>query len=155
MNIRPTRSEDIGDMKLILEGTELFPSDMLDDMISGYLSQTSGDELWLSAENGGEVIGFCYAVPEKLTDGTWNMLAIAVLPSSQSRGVGAAIVASLENQLQGMGARVLIADTSGLDDFKRTRDFYRRNNYVEEAQIRDFWAEGNAKVTFWKPLHAA
>jgi ribosomal protein S18 acetylase RimI-like enzyme len=91
-------------------------------------------------------------VPEALTDGTWNMLAIAVLPARQGEGRGGALVARLEAILRDRGQRVLIADTSGTDAFARTRAFYRVNGYAEEARIRDFWAEGDDKVVFWKSL---
>ena len=46
----------------------------------------------------------------------------------------------------------MIADTSGADEFAQTREFYRKNDYSEEARIRDFWAEGDDKVIFWKSL---
>lgn len=54
-----------------------------------------GKKLWLTSEMKVQAVGFCYAVPEKLTDGTWNMLAIAVLPSQQGEGLGSAIVKEL------------------------------------------------------------
>jgi ribosomal protein S18 acetylase RimI-like enzyme len=97
-------------------------------------------------------VGFCYAVAEKLTDGTWNMLAIAVLPSQQGGGLGTAITHKLEDMLRERGSRILIADTSGTEQFARTRKFYRKCDYAEESRIRDFWAAGDDKVTFRKAL---
>lgn len=80
------------------------------------------------------------------------MLAIAVLPDGQRQGAGAAICQHLERLLGPMGHRVLLADTSGTDDFAATRAFYRKNGFTEEARIRDFWAAGDHKVTFCKSL---
>ena len=151
MNIRPTKSEDIPALKVVLDETGLFPSDMLPDMLTGFLSEESED-IWLTCEDGGNAIGFCFAAPEALAEGTWNMFAIAVLPSSQGNGAGHAIVSALESSLRERGNRILIADTSGTADFALTRDFYRKNSYSEEARIRDFWAEGDDKVTFRKAL---
>lgn len=152
MKIRPTKSEDIPALKLVLEGTELFPSEMLPDMLSDFLSKDESEDVWLTCEAEGKAIGFCYATPEALTKGTWNMLAIAVLPEMQGLGAGSAIVKELESNLGDNGHRVLIADTSGTDEFAQTREFYRRNGYSEEARVRDFWAEGEDKVIFWKSL---
>lgn len=152
MEIRPTTSADIPAMKLVLDRTGLFPSEMLPDMLSSFLSGSGSDEVWMTAEVEGEVIGFCYAAPEMMTEGAWNMLAIAVLPDRQGTGAGSALVAELENRLRAEGQRLLIADTSGTEEFARTRAFYRRNGYTEEARVRDFWAEGDDKVTFWKSL---
>jgi hypothetical protein len=51
------------------------------------------------------------------------------------------------------GHGVLIVDPSGAPEFKRAREFCRKNGYSEEARIRDFWAAGIDKVIFWKLLN--
>ena len=50
------------------------------------------------------------------------------------------------------GARLIVVDTSGIEDFAGTRAFYARSGYDEEARIRDFWATGDDKVIFRKAL---
>lgn len=152
MQIRPTTRADIAALQNVLDATGLFPRDLLPDMVSGFLSGAKSLDLWLTCEVGGTAVGFCYAVPEALADRVWNMLAIAVLPSEQHNGVGTALARHLETRLAEAGQRILIADTSGTDAFAQTRAFYRRNGYREEARIRQFWAEGDDKVTFLKPL---
>lgn len=136
----------------MLNGTELFPSEMLPGMVSSFLSSDESADIWLTCETDGKAIGFCYAVPEELAEGAWNMLAIAVAPTEQGRGYGGAIAMHLEAELKARGQRILIADTSGADDFAQTREFYRKNSYTEEARIRDFWAAGDDKIVFWKSL---
>lgn len=152
MKVRPTQLVDIPALKLVLDDTELFPSDMLPDMAGGFLSGEDSHDLWLTCEMDGTAIGFCYAVPEELTEGTWNMRAIAVSPSKQGSGAGAALVQELESDLRKRGYRILIADTSGTDEFSATRQFYHKNGYAEEARIRDFWAAGDDKIIFRKAL---
>jgi ribosomal protein S18 acetylase RimI-like enzyme len=152
MKIRLTKYEDIADLQEVLDGTELFPSEMLSDMVISFLSGDDSNDLWLTCEVEGRAVGFCYAVPEKLTDRVWNMLALAVLPVRQGKGQGSALVAQLETTLKGRDQRVLIADTSGMPAFALTREFYRKNGYTEEARIRDFWAAGDDKIVFWKSL---
>ena len=58
----------------------------------------------------------------------------------------------IENYLREKGHRILIVDTSGTGDFISTRKFYKKINYTQEGVIRDFWSEGDDKVTFWKKL---
>lgn len=152
MTIRPTRHDDIAALQAVLDGTELFPSEMLPDMVGGFLAGGEDSDIWLTCETEGRAVGFCYAVPEALADGAWNMLAIAVLPDEQGHGLGGAIVGQLEAMLREREQRILIADTSGADDFAPTRAFYRKQGYAEEARIRDFWAEGDDKIVFWKSL---
>ena len=152
MIVRPTVEQDIPDLERVLDGTGLFPKEMLPDMLAPYLADSAGDELWLTCEKEGRATGFCYAAAEAMTEGTWNMLALAVSPEMQDRGVGSAIVSDLEKRLCEMGHRVLIVDTSGSPGFERTRNFYRANGYAEEARIRDFWSAGDDKIVFWKAL---
>lgn len=152
MKIRPTTSRDIPALKLVLDETELFPSELLPDMVGCFLSDEESQDLWITCELAGQPMGFCYALPEKLAEGTWNMLAIAVLPSKQGTGAGSAIVKALESNLRELGSRILIAETSGAEEFAQTREFYRKNGYTEEARIRDFWAAGDDKIIFWKSL---
>jgi GNAT superfamily N-acetyltransferase len=80
------------------------------------------------------------------------MLALAVRPDLQSKGLGAALAKAAEQLLKGKGQRILIVDTSGTDGFALTRKFYAQNGYDEEARIRDFWADGDDKVIFRKAL---
>ncbi len=152
MKIRPTLAGDIAALQSVLDATMLFPSEMLPDMINSFLISDTPDDLWLSCETEGTVIGLCYAQPEELTEGTWNMRAIAVAPARQGQGAGAAMTTDLEQRLKKMGARVLIVDTSGTEDFAQTRAFYVKNGYDAEARIRDFWAAGDDKVIFRKAL---
>jgi ribosomal protein S18 acetylase RimI-like enzyme len=152
MLVRLSTTADIGSLAKIADATQLFPGEMLSGMMEDFLSDSSSHDLWLTCETNGQAEGFCYAVPEKLTDGTWNMLALAVHPAQQGKGMGSAIVRFLEAALLARGERVVIADTSGTPEFEPTRQFYRKNGYHEEARIRDFWAAGNDKVVFWKAL---
>ncbi|MDW4497918.1 GNAT family N-acetyltransferase [Sulfitobacter sp. D35] len=149
--IKPTTSDDIPALRAVVNETELFPGDMLPEMLSPFLGG-DGEAVWLTALLDDKAVGLCFAVPEALTNGTWNMLALAVLPEHQGDGVGGALVKSLEDDLRSQGVRVLIADTSGTEAFALTRQFYVRCGYEKEARIRDFWDAGDDKVVFRKAL---
>ena len=136
MNIRPAQKQDARTIALIADQTELFPPEMLDGMIHGYLSQTSRD-IWFVGELEDEVIAFGFCEPERMTSGTWNLLAIGVVPSHQGKGAGAQMMAYLERKLAEQGERVLLVETMGTPELERTRMFYRRNGYEVEARSRD------------------
>jgi len=150
--VRATCSADVPALQRVLDDTELFPREMLPDMLRSFLTEKTNGEIWLTCEIDGEAVGFCYAVLEELTDGTWNMLAIAVLSSNQGGGIGSDLVGKLEDSLRERKQRLLIVDTSGTDRYARTRSFYRKNGYQNEARIRDYWAPGDDKVVFRKAL---
>ena len=153
IEIKRTTYDDLDGLRKVLVDTALFPDDMLPDLLSRSLSGADR-ALWLTCHHRGSAAGFSYTVPEDLTDGAWNMRALAVSPALQGSGLGSALVRATEAELRQMGGRLLIVDTSGTDDFAVTRRFYRRNGYAEEARIRDFWAEGADKVTYRKSLRS-
>ncbi|WP_108811786.1 GNAT family N-acetyltransferase [Sphingorhabdus sp. Alg231-15] len=152
-SIRAVEPDDIPALKRIIDATDMFPSEMLDDMIAGYFSTGGSEEIWLTYnDNGAKAVAYCR--PEEMTDRTWNLLLIAVDPDRQGEGIGAALMSHIEDHLAAHGQRVLIVETSGTDALARTREFYRLCQYDQESRIRDFYADGDDKITFWKALQA-
>lgn len=148
--IRPLAQRDLERVACLVDENEMFPSDMLADMTASFFD---GDESqrWLVFDDG-QVDAACYFVPENLADGVWNLLMIAVDPKRHGEGLGSRLMRAVEAQLTKEGVRILLVDTSGKDGFKRTRAFYDMLEYEREARIRDYWAEGDDKVTFRKRL---
>ena len=149
--IRPVQRQDLSRLKHIADATELFPSEMMDDMIAGYFDGSKPD-IWFTYCLDGKAISFGFCEPERMTEGTWNLLAIGVDPEHQGKGVGAAMMTYLEDRLANQGERILLVETMGIPAFERTRAFYRKQGYVEEARIREFYEAGADKVVFWKHL---
>ena len=88
-----------------------------------------------------------------MTDGTWYVKMIAVRPDRQGSGRGMAIMQHIELALRASHQRVLLVETSGLPDFERTRSFYVKCGYDEEARVRDFYKAGDDMVVFRKSLN--
>ena len=98
MNIRAPVDNDLADIEIILNDTELFPPEMLDDMMQPFFA--GENEQWLVCEDATTgIVGFSYTRPETLTDGTWNLLATGVRAGHQGQGYGEALLAALENTL--------------------------------------------------------
>lgn len=150
LNIRPVVIDDIPHLKAVITTSDLFPADLLDDMIAPYLVGED-ESIWLTG-HGDQPTFVAFCAPEQMTEGTWNLYLIAVYADLQSKGYGRQIMAHLENQLANQGARILLVETSGLPEFERTRSFYHQVGYTEEARIRDFYKAGEDKVVFWKKL---
>lgn len=151
-HIRIVGRQDVAALKTIVDATEMFPSHLLDDMLKPYLASGSSDERWLTVDEGQGPMALAYCAPERMTDGTSNLLLIAVHPGYQGRGVGQALMHEVETSVTARGQRKLLVETSGLPEFERTRDFYRRLGYTEEARTRDYYAAGDDKIVFWKAL---
>lgn len=150
--IRPLTETDIPALIDVLDAVDLFPSAMLDDLTADYFSNPTSEHIWFTAEQEGAPVSIAYCEPERMTDGTWNLLAIAVRPDCQGCGVGACMMRYIEDLLAAKGQRILLVETSSLPDFEQARTFYRKNGYHEEARIRDFYQHGEDKIVFRKAL---
>lgn len=151
-NIRKVIGPDVDALKKILDSSGLFPSEYLGEMISEYISDPASEEIWFTCEQDSKPVGFGYCVPEKLTDGTYNLLAIAVNKNLQGFGIGSKMLEYLEDELKRQKKRILIVDTSSSLDFVLTRSFYVKAGYTIVSTIKDFWKDGEDKVTFYKRL---
>jgi ribosomal protein S18 acetylase RimI-like enzyme len=150
--IRPITADDLLALHDVIASTGLFPPELLDGMAAPYLAGEASEELWLTVDQGKAPIAIAYAAPERMTSGTANLLLIAVHADRQGAGVGATLLAHIEERLTDRGDRLLLVETSGLPEFKRTRGFYLANGYEQEARIRDFYQAGEDKIVFRKLL---
>ncbi len=155
---RPTTPDDTSAILALAVSSGLFPPEGTEELatvLNGCLRGEHGaDHCWVTDDDDGAV-GVAYYAPERMTDGTWNLLMLAVHPDRQRQGRGASLVRHVESVLAARGARLLLVETSGLESFERTRAFYRSLGYEEEARIRDYYKTGEDKVTFRKRLDAA
>ena len=108
--------------------------------------------IWFTDDDVG-VQGVAYVEPERMTEGTYNLLFIAVHPRKQKRGRGAELIRYVERQIAERGGRLLIVETMGTTDFSHVRRLYARLGFVEEGRIRDFYADGYDKVVYWKTVN--
>jgi ribosomal protein S18 acetylase RimI-like enzyme len=142
--IRPFGREDLSAAERLIDATGLFPANLLAEMAEPGLSGES-EEFWLVA---GQVSGLAYVAPERMTEGTWNLLLLAVSPESQRLGLGRALVGAVCDRLRSTGARLLLVETSGLPEFAGARTFYTASGFRREARIRDYYRQGEDKVVF-------
>ena len=150
--IRSTTPDDLTAVLAIAEavGFEADELKLLSDMLTDYFSG-NGDHFWLTDDDSGPV-SVAYCAPERMTHGTWNLLFIAVHPEHQGQGRGTSLIRHVEQTLVERGARLLLVET--IASFDRTRAFYRKCGYREEARIRDFYEVGTDKIVYCKTLAA-
>ncbi len=155
--IRPTIPDDTAALIALADATGLFPPsalELLRQMLTDALGGNSDAEhVWITDDDNGPM-GVAYCEPERMTDRTWNLQLIAIHPEHQGQGRGAKLLRYVEQVLTARGGRMLLVETSGLPDFERTRTFYAKCGYEEEARIRDFYAVNDDKVVFRKVLNA-
>ena len=155
--IRPATPSDFEALMALADASGLFQPHELEEvgkmLAAHFKGKLGSDHHWITDDEDGPA-GVAYYAPEPFTDGVWNLYMLAVDPSRQGGGRGAALVRYVEEAVAAEGARVLIIETSSLERFERTRAFYRKCGYEEEARIRDYYAPGDDKVVFWKSMVA-
>jgi GNAT superfamily N-acetyltransferase len=152
--IRPSIPDDTTALIAIASaiGFQANELETLSEMLSDYFGgDRNTDCFWITDEDN-EPVGVAYCEPERMTRQTWNLQLIAIRPDRQGQGRGAALLHYVEQTLASRGGRMLVVETSGLPDFERTRTFYTKCGYEEEARIRDFYTAGDDKVVYRKIL---
>jgi ribosomal protein S18 acetylase RimI-like enzyme len=157
--IRNAAANDIPAIMTIAVDTDMFDAEgatFVDDVLTGILDGTLEDHYFVVAEGSdGTVDGAAYFAPEPFSDRMWNLYFIAVHPNRQGNRIGGALLDHVEGHLRQAGpdtAQVLIVETSSTDQYARTRQFYPKHGYIEEARIRRFYGPDDAKVVYWKLL---
>ncbi|KAJ3321438.1 hypothetical protein HDU76_014093 [Blyttiomyces sp. JEL0837] len=163
--IRPTISEDSDSILNIVVSAGLFTQEEtppVKSLLDEYLSGTSPPgNTWLTCLDDNSttsattktIVAVAYYAPAAFTDGkTWELLMIAVNKEQQGSGRGKEMMRYIEDDLKRQEARILIVDTSGLSKYDKTREFYLKCGFEMEGRIRDFYTEGEDKVTFRKRL---
>ena len=154
--IRPAKPEETAAVIALCKTTGLFQPqelDALSAMLAEYFQGTLGeDHCWLVDDDDG-LIGVAYYAPETFANGVWNLYLIGIHPDHQGKGRGTTLLRHVEETLATRGERILLIETSGLGSFERTRAFYGKNGYDEEARIRDFYSAGDDKVVFRKAFN--
>jgi len=150
--IRSVKTEDLPFLIDVVDTSGLFPGEMLTDMIGDSLDDDSSEQYWLTYETD-KPVAVAYFAPEQMTSGTWNLYLIAVHIDQQGSGIGTQLMNYIESFLKSKGERILIVETSDLEEFDLTRKFYEDISYQKEAHIREFYNEGEGKVIFWKKLN--
>ncbi|MEM9273363.1 MAG: GNAT family N-acetyltransferase [Cyanobacteria bacterium P01_F01_bin.143] len=151
--IRLATPDDQQALMAIAEAINLFtPPELeaLEEMLAESFEGDS-DSFWITYDDG-EPRGVAYGAPEVYADGVSNLYFIAVHPDYQGQGIGGEMLRYVEKMLTERGDRLLLVETSGLPDFEKTRTFYRKNGYEEEARIRDYYKAGDDKIIFRKVL---
>jgi len=119
--------------------------DAVQDLWSEYLTNGSSPDGYhiLVCREGNRVLGFtCFGI-RYLTAGVYDLFWIAVDPYARRKGVGRELIAASEEAVRAMGGRILIAETSGTDEYASTRKFYVGAGYDNEATIKDFYKPGD------------
>jgi len=99
-----------------------------------------------------QIMGYvCYG-PTPMTQGTFDLYWIAVDPDFQGKGMGSRLLDFLEKMVKELKGRIILADTSSVPQYEKTKGFYLKNGFQEVARVPDYYYSGNDRITFCKRL---
>ncbi len=156
--VRPMAGEDKpAIMQLLRDTPEFKPAEVVvaGELIDSYLDDPSGSGYYLSvAEVASSIAGYvCYG-PTPLTEGTWDIYWIAVTPKQQAQGIGGALLALAEKEVNKTLGRLVLIETSSKPEYEKARRFYHSRGYELVCQIADFYEPGDDRLTFQKRLRS-
>ncbi len=93
----------------------------------------------------------CYG-PITMSKTSFDLYWIATHNNFRGKGIGKKLLEETSNQARKMGCKILIAETSGLEHYAPTREFYISNKFELEARLKDFYAMGDDKLFYTKRI---
>lgn len=126
----------------------------IDEMVSEHFRTGLDSEhgFWVDVDGAGDIVGVVNWRPKHGANAVWDLTMIAVHPSQQGRGRGAALIEHAERTLAASGQRIILVETSSTPHYAQARGFYSSLGYAEEARIRDYWDDDDDLVLFRKRL---
>ena len=156
IQLRTLISSDRVDLAQLLERVPNFEEDdraiAMELVVTALDQPEQKDYCFLIAEDGDVLVGYACYGPTPLTDGTFDLYWIAVDPQCAGQGIGTLILKAMEEQIQRMGGRMIVIETSSAENYAQTQQFYLKNGYELAETIRDFYRPGEDRVTYLKRL---
>ena len=154
--IRETRQSDRDALVSIIERTANLTREEKDcafELLQIYLSDPGQrDYCFITALKDGEPAGYACYGDRTLAQGVYDLYWIVVDEALKGSGIGRALVEKIQELLCSLGARMLVAETSGLPAYGAARGFYLKCGFSEEARINDFYKPDDDIVFFVKRL---
>lgn len=155
MEIRELRREDVEPLKRILKATNVFRDEEIIvavELMEATLGQRD-DYVQRTIVDGENVVQGYYCIGlTPMTQSTFDLYWIAVNPEYHGKGLGRQLLLHSEDLIRSMKGTLIVVETSSLPKYEPTRKFYVRNQYLETARIRDYYAPGDDLMIYTKHL---
>lgn len=160
--MRHPTSEDVPSIIDLAQAIKLFDSneeinELIRQPLEEYLAAGSAAadgsaQWWVSDSSEGSGIACAsFTGPQDGEHGAFNMYFLGVRPELQKSGLGAAMVAKVEQwaKQKQNAVRILVETACQMDG---AQTFYKKQGYVERKRMKDMYGEGIDAVQFAKEL---
>ena len=154
--IRPVRPSDRDPIRRLIVETKMFTDEEVGialELVDIVLASPEQQDYVIYVCESDIVVGYYCIGPTPATVGTFDLYWIAVDPSVQGRGIGAALIAHAEQVIRERGGRLIVAETSSQPKYEATRRFYLKRGYLQLARIKDYYRGGDDLIIYGKYIH--
>ncbi|MDL2269246.1 GNAT family N-acetyltransferase [Desulfosarcina sp. OttesenSCG-928-A07] len=149
--------EDVDRVRELVERTGFFyPAEVevAAELVSAHLQHGDASGYFFIMADGGDgkLAGYACFGPVPCTVSSYDLYWIAVLPEAQGSGLGRRLLVEAERRIRIQGGTRVYVETSMRPQYDGTRAFYERCGYGLEAILADFYAPGDGKGIYCKPL---
>lgn len=149
---------DLNEIRRLLEDDGFFkPSEIevaLELVEDSITKGSNSDYNFILAEYDGKTAGYvCYG-PILVTDSRYDLYWISVKKELRGGKIGSLLLLNAEKNIAKMGGTAVFIETSSLQSYQQTRQFYLRHGYHEVARIPDYYADNDARIVYMKKLQA-
>lgn len=148
-----TKQSDVKTVKEIVESTDFFYDfevPIAVELVETNLIEGDKDYSFIFVEIDGNTVAYsCYGESTG-TIGGYDLYWIVTHNDYRGLGIGKQLLEKTHDKIIERKGRYVIAETSSTEKYVPTRYFYEKNNYVNEATIKDFYLPNDDKVFYIK-----
>jgi ribosomal protein S18 acetylase RimI-like enzyme len=152
--IRELRAGDRDALEQIVRSDSTFRADEIVvalELVDGALAGDP-DYAVLVALSEDRVRGYVLYGPTPMTRATFDLYWIVVEASARGRGLARSLVIAMEGAIRNRGGRNIRVETSPSEAHVAARRMYERLGYPIAVELADFYAPGEALLTYYKQL---
>lgn len=153
--VRELRNDDIAELVRMTAATGVFRPDeveVAEEVLRDAIADTRGVDGYrgLVAAIGKQSVGWSCHSRIPLTDGSFDLFWIVVDPKTQGQGIGRLLLNAVEAEIRRYRGRWLFAETSSLETYLPTRQFYLHCGFEVVRESPDFYRPGDGLIVFGK-----
>jgi len=150
-------AEDLESIEDILQSTDFFYNFEIEialRLAEETIKTGSEDSgyFWLKVIDNYKILAFANYTRNSFSVHSWDLYWIAVHQNYRHKSIGSLLLKAVEEDVRNSGGKILWVDTSGRPLYAPTEAFYKRNGYILQASLTDFYAPGDPKQVYSKLL---
>jgi ribosomal protein S18 acetylase RimI-like enzyme len=155
MELRPIQAKDRAPLAALLEKVENFAPGEVGvalELIDGAIRGPESEYFALVADDDARVAGYiCYG-PTPMTEAAWDLYWVAVDSQRKGQGIGKKLLRAFEAVVREKAGRIIRIETSSMESYGGTLEFYLREGYAIVSRVEDFYKTGDDLITLIKKL---